>query len=188
MLRRLFFNIWYFFSPPWDTGISPPELMRFIESNPPGRALDLGCGTGTNVITLAKHGWDATGVDFALTAIRIARRKARKTKVEVDLRVGDATKLDDLRGQFDLILDMGCYHNISPERQFDYIHNVRRLLNKNGTFLLYVFFRDPATTGPGITEVELQHISKSLSLIKREDGVNLNTRPSAWLMCQVSQE
>lgn len=161
--------------------------MRFIESNPPGRALDLGCGTGTNVITLAKHGWDVTGVDFAVTAIRIARRKARKARVEIDLRVGDATKLDDLRGQFDLILDIGCYHNIPPEKQFDYIQNVRRLLKNNGTFLLYVFFRDPATTGPGTTEAELQSFSRSLSLIKREDGINLDTRLSAWLTYQVGQ-
>lgn len=38
--------------PPWDTGITPPEVVAtFAEGDlPPGPALDLGCGTGTNVI------------------------------------------------------------------------------------------------------------------------------------------
>lgn len=48
---------------PWDTDITPPEVMEFIETVTPGRALDLGCGTGTNAITLANHGWDVIRVD-----------------------------------------------------------------------------------------------------------------------------
>ena len=50
MLQRLFFNLWYYFNPPWDTGITPPEVVEAIdgpEALRPGRALDLGCGTGT---------------------------------------------------------------------------------------------------------------------------------------------
>ena len=97
---------------PWDTGVSPPELTEFIRSHAPGRALDLGCGTGTNVITLAQHGWWVTGVDFAWRAIRVARRKARRSGVEVELQVADVTRGDAVSGPYDLVLDLGCFHNL----------------------------------------------------------------------------
>ena len=58
MLRKLYFNLLYLFSePPWDTGISPPELLDFIEKYPstparsalPGRASS---GQGQDVTVL----------------------------------------------------------------------------------------------------------------------------------------
>ncbi|MDK1118669.1 MAG: methyltransferase domain-containing protein [Anaerolineae bacterium] len=70
MFRNLFFKLIYYFKPPWDTGISPPELFDFIKNNPAGAAIDLGCGTGTNLIRLAQAGWDVTGVDFVARAIK----------------------------------------------------------------------------------------------------------------------
>ena len=73
LLRRLEFQYLYFHRPPWDTGMSPPELMEFIETHEPGRAIDIGCGTGTNVITLAKAGWQVTGVEFAPSSWRNKR-------------------------------------------------------------------------------------------------------------------
>ena len=32
---------------PWDSGITPPEIHEVLKELPPGKALDLGCGTGT---------------------------------------------------------------------------------------------------------------------------------------------
>lgn len=63
---------------PWDTQVTPPEVMEFIARTPPGKAVDLGCGTGTNAITLARHGWRVTGVDFVPKAILAARAKAAR--------------------------------------------------------------------------------------------------------------
>src|SRR2546430_1172357 len=79
LMRRLWFGLWYWMPrrPPWDTGITPPEVERFVASHPPGRAIDLGCGTGTNAVYLARHGWSAVGVDFAGRAIAKARRRTR---------------------------------------------------------------------------------------------------------------
>ena len=124
IMRWLVFNLWYFRNPPWDTGISPPELIQFIEANPPGRALDLGCGTGTNVITLFHNGWKVVGIDFALPAIYAARKKAREAGAEVTLRVGDAARINWINDQFDLILDMGCFHGLNAADRHLYLQHV----------------------------------------------------------------
>lgn len=178
---RLVFNLWYLRKPPWDTGISPPELLDFINTHPPGRALDLGCGTGTNVITLARNGWQVVGVDFAPRAIKLARKKAARAGVQVDLRVEDVTRLD-LPGTFDLILDLGCYHTLSEAGRRSYAEVVKRQLSPGGTFLLYVFFREPGSErGPGVTEVDLERLSNVFKLEKRQEGTERGRRRSAWL-------
>ena len=179
-LRRLFFNLWYYRRPPWDTGVSPPELVAFIESHAPGCALDLGCGTGTNVITLAHHGWETTGVDFAPRAIRIAKRKARQADVDVDLRVADVTKLKDVNGSFDLILDMGCFHSLPAAGKLDYINNLERLLAPGGTYLMYGFFKEAAGSGPGLVEADLEKLRERLRPVERQEGTERGLRPSAW--------
>jgi SAM-dependent methyltransferase len=182
LLRRWKFHTWYQRSqPPWDTGITPPELIDFVANHPPGRALDLGCGTGTNVIYLAQHGWQATGVDFAWSAIRAARRKAQQVGVKVDLRVADVTRLRGIRGPFDLILDIGCFHNVPAAGRAAYRANLERLLAPSGTYLLYVHLKADADPGRhGVVEAELQALANRLQLRSRQDGFERD-HPSAWL-------
>jgi 2-polyprenyl-3-methyl-5-hydroxy-6-metoxy-1,4-benzoquinol methylase len=180
--RRLSFNLWYFRQPPWDTSISPPELLDHIQNRPPGRALDLGCGSGTNAITLAQHSWQVTGVDFAPRAIKLAKQKAKRFAVQVDFQVDEVTSLRHIKGPFDLILDIGCYHSLPENRRSDYLRQVVQMLAKDGTYLLYVFVKkDPATGGPGITDEELKAFERALVLEKRVDGTERGRRPSAWL-------
>jgi len=88
------FNLLYLLSrTPWDTGTTPPEVAALVEEGglSPGRALDLGCGTGTNCIYLACHGWETVGVDFSAIAIRRARRKARRAGVNCRFHRADVT-------------------------------------------------------------------------------------------------
>jgi cyclopropane fatty-acyl-phospholipid synthase-like methyltransferase len=178
MIKKLFFNLWYYRDPPWDTGISPPELLDFIKSHPPGRALDLGCGTGTNGITLAKNGWQVTGIDFAYRAIKKGRQKSRREGVRVNFRVGDVTRPPRFSSPFDLILDIGCFHSLTRDQQQRYASNLQRLLSGRGSFLLYSFISDG--TGMGVDELTLQMLTSNLRLIKRQDGLERGQRPSAW--------
>jgi SAM-dependent methyltransferase len=184
LLNRLFFNLWYLQKPPWDTGVSPPELVEFIHTHSPGRALDIGCGTGTNVITLAKHGWRVVGVDFANLAIRNARQKVKRAGVEAVLQVGDATQLSDLATKFDLILDIGCFHSLTENQRAVYVKTVPQLLATEGTFLLYAFFKSIGDSGPGLLPADVSLLSQNVTLVQRLDGSERGLRQSAWFTFQ----
>jgi SAM-dependent methyltransferase len=185
--RRLLFQYLYFRQPPWDTGISPPELLEFIETHEPGRAIDIGCGTGTNVITLARAGWRVTGVDFASKAISLARRKLQTAGVEAELKAADATKLDGISGPFELAFDLGCFHSIPQNLQPNYLDQLERILAPNGFFLLYAFIKPSSTpqSGPGLAEADIDRISARLTPVSRRNGIDTTRgRSSAWFLFQ----
>jgi ubiquinone/menaquinone biosynthesis C-methylase UbiE len=184
--RRFLFHYWYFRNPPWDTGVSPPELLEFLQKHQPGRAIDIGCGTGTNVITLARAGWTVIGVDFAPRAIRLARQKMRSAGVQAELLVKDATKLDGINGPFALAFDLGCFHGIPEAGQKQYLQQIDRVLAPQGFWLIYGFLK-PGTdeSGPGLAETDLERICTQLTLLSRRDGVDDGrNRPSAWFLFQ----
>lgn len=68
----------------------------------PGSALDLGCGEGADVIWLAEHGWDATGIDISSTAIGRAKAAAESAGQDrARFLVGDLTTMPP--GAYDLV-------------------------------------------------------------------------------------
>ena len=185
LLRRFLFHYWYFGQPPWDTGVSPPELLDFIQTHQPGRAIDIGCGTGTNVITLANAGWRVTGVDFAPRAIKLARQKASKAGVQAEFLVRNATKLQGIDGPFDLGFDLGCFHGIPQKGRAKYMEQLHRVLVPGGFWLMYGFLKpDLDQPGTGLAEWDIDQVLTVLALVWRRDGVDKGDRPSAWFLFQ----
>lgn len=82
------------------------DRERSEAGEPPGRALDLGCGRAQFTPELVRRGWSAVGLDIVPEAIEGARRK------DPDggrYEVGDVTDLDPSLGEFELFLDIGCF-------------------------------------------------------------------------------
>lgn len=189
LLRRVKFNISYILgNAPWDSGVSPPELYDFLASHPAGRALDIGCGTGTNLITLVNAGWQADGFDFAPRAVQIAKRKLKTANASASVFIDDATKMKNVSPPYDLALDLGCFHGI--ENQVDYLAQLHRVLAPGGFWLMYGFFKpDPALSGPGLLESDLALIQRhGLTLISRKNGWDKRERPSAWFLWQAGNK
>ena len=181
LFKRLRFAIQYLGAPPWDTGVSPPELLEFIQENPPGCAIDFGCGTGTNAITLARNGWKVTGIDFIGKAIKTARRKARRTGLDIDLITGDVTDVSAVKHDFDLVLDIGCFHTLSHAKREVYISNLDRLLKPGGAFLLYGWLNTGQDDTVGIREIDIALLSDKLEQVDQAIGTERGMQPSTWL-------
>ncbi|MEW5717009.1 MAG: class I SAM-dependent methyltransferase [Chloroflexota bacterium] len=190
-LRQLFFEFQYRFArPPWDSGITPPEVVAQVESTPVrGRALDLGCGTGTNAIYLAQRGFAVVGVDFSSKAIATARAKARRADVAVEFRVADVTRLDALRAPFDFVLDIGCLHAIDAAARPRYAEQIARLTRPGAAFMLYAFAPRPADAprhligfrNVGIAAEEVQQLFAAYFVLERvEHGADRGERASVW--------
>ncbi|MCX7854455.1 MAG: methyltransferase domain-containing protein [Anaerolineae bacterium] len=188
-MRSLFFELRYLLgNAPWDTGVTPPEVVELVERGglAPGRALDLGCGTGTNSLYLARHGWDVVGVDFSAIAIGRARRRARRAGLPIRFYRADVTNLNFLTGPFDLALDVGCLHGLPAEGRGRYAAEVGRLVRPGGLYMLYAFL--PQADGPpgrGITPEEVRRLFSPAFTVERQEGGEDPSGPrSAWYWLQ----
>ena len=126
----------------WDTGQTSPELQDLFEqeASPPGAALDLGCGTGTNAIFMARQGRQVIGLDYVPKAIRLAHRKAQRAGVadRTRFKVADVTHLDALDlPSVAIALDMGCFHGLDRAGRGRYAAQLAGLMPAGGVFLLY---------------------------------------------------
>ena len=143
---KTFYNTWYRFgTPPW-VGSARPELVRLVSDGvlaPPGRAIDLGCGTGANSIYLAQQGFDVTGVDFAPAAVARARTAAHAAGVDVEFVVDDFTVLSRVHGPFDLLVDYGSFDDLGPKARAAYVRAVVPLARPGARFLLWCFEWEP---------------------------------------------
>jgi SAM-dependent methyltransferase len=146
---------------PWDRPLIPAELTALVlgaGAPPPGRALDLGCGTGRHSVYLAGLGWDVTAVDDVPRAIAAARVRAKDANVRVRFEEGDVTRLEELgldRG-FTLFLDAGCFHGIPLQDRAACARGVTALRGPDALLLLLAFapaWRGPAPWGASAVEI-----------------------------------
>lgn len=159
----------------WDRTLPPPALVELIEGPsrlPPRRALDLGCGTGTETIYLARHGWDATGVDLVPRALAIARRRAARAGVSPRFLTGDTTRLREsgVGADYDLLVDYGCYHTLPADRRDAYADGVSEAAARNATFLLLGFAnpRFPMQAGISADEVRERFGGRGWEVVQAE--------------------
>lgn len=97
---------------PWDSGLTSKELRRVLDELQlsSGRALELGCGSGTNAVYLAQRGFDVTAVDFAPLAIERAQKLAAAHGVTVTWQCHDVCNFTAPNAPYDFLFDRGCYH------------------------------------------------------------------------------
>ena len=145
------YDLMYWRGAPWEMG-PRSELVELVEA---GRldpdthphALDLGCGTGANVVYLAEHGFEPTGVDFSGVALAKAQRRAAERGVTDRVRWfrGDLTRPETAPDEtFDLLVDYGTLDDLNDRGRAAIATLIGRLSHPGSRFLFWCFYGSQA--------------------------------------------
>jgi len=126
---------------PWELGRPRELLVELVERGVirKGKALDICCGAGTNMIYLGEKGFDVTGIDISSKAVEYAREKAARAHVKIRFQVQNFLNLPFDDEEFDFVFDMGCFHHVKVGDRDTYIKGVHRVLKRGGQYLMVCF-------------------------------------------------
>ena len=134
----------------WDADAGP-ELVRLVEDGTLSperiggdRAIDLGCGSGANVLFLADHGFDASGIDFSGVAVRQARQRATNEGLtRATFAEGDVTRpIAGVRGPFDLILLYNVLQDLDARGRAGAVGLARSLTRPGSKVLAWCWYAE----------------------------------------------
>jgi methyl halide transferase len=175
---------------PWDSDEPDPALVATVEAGtiPAGRALEVGCGTGTNALWLAAHGFNALGVDVSPLAIDRARAKMGDAAIACRFEVLDFLK-DRPEGPFDFVFDRGCFHVFdAPEVRARFAALVAAVLTPGGLWLSLIGSTEgaPRDTGPPRRSARdiASAVEPALEIVQLRSihfDPHLDMPPAAWL-------
>ncbi|MFZ0493762.1 MAG: class I SAM-dependent methyltransferase [Acidimicrobiia bacterium] len=132
---------------PWESGPRPAlvelcEAGRItVEQLHPGRAIDVGCGTGVDSLYLAEQGFDVVGVDFSEVAIGRAREVAADSARPPRFVIADLLQLPNeaIPGPFDLLFDGGTVDDFPPDQRPTAASAITRLARPGSVFVMWCF-------------------------------------------------
>lgn len=181
---------------PWDTRITPPEVVDFwAEDRLPrqGIALDLGCGPATNVRFLAQLGLTAYGIEIADAPLQQALQRYKDDppalKARMHLICADVTALPFTDRNACYMLDVGCLHSLPVGVRQAYAAGVCANLAPGGYYQLYAFDQPPPGEEPaygpvGLAEGELADLFGSAMVLVEEIIAQPDRRPCRWYLWQ----
>jgi SAM-dependent methyltransferase len=175
---------------PWDTGLPSSELVRVIavEKVAPCRAVELGCGTGTNAVWLAQQGFDVTALDLSAEAIGRARQRAAAAGVAVRFLTADVLDPPELGGLFAFLFDRGCYHTVRRIDTDRFLRTLERI-TAPGTLGLVLTGNAKEVMDPGPPVVSEEEIRAELGQVfeivwlrefRFDQLAGSTARPLAW--------
>ena len=86
--------------------VASQSVIDVAAIRPTERVLDVACGTGNAALRAARAGARASGVDRAEPLAAVARKRARREKLEVAVAIGDAVNQPFADASFDAVLSV----------------------------------------------------------------------------------
>ncbi len=177
---------------PWDTSITPPEVVAFWRSGrlaATGLALDLGGGTATNALYLAERGLHVASIEIASPALarglaRLATQPALR-RAQISLIQGSVSALPLGGGCVNYALDIGCFHGLPLPLRHDYAQELKRVMIPGGYYQLYAFAEDADARGArGLADDEVAARFADAFTIVEIETATPNPRPCYWYLLQ----
>lgn len=136
----------------YDTIIEPLTAglrKKSLKLYPPASGLsvlEVGCGTGTNLVPYHQAGCRVFGIDVSSAMIAQAQKKLN---AHADLRVGDGARMPYCNDQFDLAVAMLTLHEMPSNIRPLVIKEMARVLKTNGRMLVVDYQGEPHPTPLG---------------------------------------
>ncbi len=139
----------------WDRGGPSPQLLAWLDSGnlTPCRIVVPGCGSGWEVVELARRGFEVTGIDYTAAAVT----RARNAMTLQGLDPTKITQADVLQWQpdkpFDAIYEQTCLCALHPVFWLAYVAQLHRWLRPEGRlWALFMQARRPEAEAAGRVE------------------------------------
>ncbi|MDT4954036.1 MAG: hypothetical protein QOJ02_2174 [Acidobacteriota bacterium] len=100
------------------------------------RVLEIGCGTGCDLLQFAKHGAEAVGIDITPEHLRLAKERVGAM---AEVQQAEAVDLPFPDASFDYVYSHGVLHHIEQPRRA--VQEIFRVLRPGGRFNVQVYAR-----------------------------------------------
>ena len=150
---------------PWDTGHPDTYLVRMVSRWPKlaANVLEIGCGTGTNSIWLAEHGFQVTGMDISSSAIAIAKERAVERGVNCRFLADDFLSSPVDNAPFTFVFDRGCFHSTAGEAgRAKFVDRMASCLGRDGLWFSLMGNSDEVVEGKGPPRLSAIEIATSV--------------------------
>ncbi len=124
-----------------------PTLVLGVANLPLGTALELGSGSGTNAVWLARQGWRTTAVDWSPVGLANGRAKADAAGVSVEWQERNLFEWTPPARSFDLVVIV--YLHLPPDERGPVYAAAAAALAPGGRLLVVGHDRLNATEGEG---------------------------------------
>ena len=114
--------------------------MKMYPPKPGMKVLEVGCGTGTNLILYRQAGCSVYGIDLSPSMLEIARTKLGE---DAELQLGDASKMPYQDNFFDLVVAMFALHEMAREIQPLVMREMIRVTKQEGRILIIEYHPGP---------------------------------------------
>lgn len=139
--------------------ITNRSIEKILKKYKVKTVLDLTCGTGSQVFWLLKRGYQVIGSDISKGMLKIAKKKAKRNKVNIKFLHGDMRNISV--GKFDAAITI--FNSIGHLTKSGFektMRNIHKNLNADGIYIFDIINLNYVTHNDNIVKMSLERIKK----------------------------